>query len=235
MEESGENWPSDSDLEMGEDNYNDNCYEEEEDEIQYFAEDELLDPMMDETQRKQKQRELEERLLALSATIPSGDFNNNNNNKMDDKSILDNASNYVKQLQQRVRELEQQVGGGFNSNNKASTSYNNNNDEEVNSYYYGEEGGGGNKNNNNNIIVPEVKAKVLKNEVLIIIHCERQKGLMLKILTKLENLHLSVLNHSVLPFGNSTLDITIVAQMGDKYNITVDELVESLRLTILTQ
>ncbi|MED6123616.1 hypothetical protein PIB30_050747 [Stylosanthes scabra] len=188
--------------------------------------------MMDETQRKQKQREVEERLLALSATLPSGDFNNNS--KMDDKSILDNASNYVKQLQQRVRELEEQVGGGFNRSNKASTSYNN--DEEVNSYYYrGEDGGGGDNKKDNNIIVPEVKAKVLKNEVLIIIHCERQKGLMLKILRKLENLHLSVLNNSVLPFGNSTLDITIVAQMGDKYNITVDELVESLRLTILTQ
>ncbi|KAL1340383.1 hypothetical protein AAHE18_09G010800 [Arachis hypogaea] len=208
MEESGENWPSDSDLEMGDDNNNDYCYDDEEElgcdeEIQYFAE-EALDPIMDETQRKKKQRELEERLLALSATIPSSGFKNN---KMDDRSILDNASNYVKQLQQRVRELEQEVGGGSNSN----------------------KGGG------NNINLPEVKVRVLQNEVLIIIHCEKQKGLMLKILTKLENLHLLVLNNSVLPFGKSTQDITIVAQMGDRYNMTVKELVKTLRLTILTQ
>ncbi|KAL4285748.1 hypothetical protein S245_065204 [Arachis hypogaea] len=222
---------------MGDDdNNNDYCYDDEEElgcdeEIQYFAEEEALDPIMDETQRKKKQRELEERLLALSATIPSSGFKNN---KMDDRSILDNASNYVKQLQQRVRELEQEVGGGSN-NNKGSTSYNN---EEVNSYnsnnnncdefYYGEGGG-------NNINLPEVKVRVLQNEVLIIIHCEKQKGLMLKILTKLENLHLSVLNNSVLPFGKSTLDITIVAQMGDRYSMTVKELVKTLRLTILTQ
>ncbi|KAL1292728.1 transcription factor bHLH19 isoform X2 [Arachis ipaensis] len=210
MEESGENWPSDSDLEMGDDdNNNDYCYDDEEElgcdeEIQYFAEEEALDPIMDETQRKKKQRELEERLLALSATIPSSGFKNN---KMDDRSILDNASNYVKQLQQRVRELEQEVGGGSNNN----------------------KGGG------NNINLPEVKVRVLQNEVLIIIHCEKQKGLMLKILTKLENLHLSVLNNSVLPFGKSTLDITIVAQMGDRYSMTVKELVKTLRLTILTQ
>ncbi|MED6218217.1 hypothetical protein PIB30_024856 [Stylosanthes scabra] len=221
MEQSGENWPSDAfDLEMGADN-NDNCYDEEEelgcdDEIQYFAED----PIMDETQRKQKQREeLQERLLALSATLPIGDFNDK---EMDGKSILENASNYVKQLQQRVRELEENVGGGSNSNeNNSSGEY----------YYYGEGGG-----NNISIILPEVKARVLKKQVLIIIHCEKQKDLMLKILTKLENLHLSVVSNSVLPFGKSTIDIiTIVAQMDDKYNMTVDGLVESLRLTILTQ
>lgn len=105
---------------------------------------------------------------------------------MDDTCILDKASKYVKQLQKRVRELQQEV-----ESNKGTTSC------QVNSDY----------------ILPEIKARVLQNEVLVIVHCEKQQGIMLKILTHLENLHLSVVNSSVLRFGKSTLDITIIAQV----------------------
>ena len=115
---------------------------------------------------------------------------------MDNTSILDKASNYVKQLQQRVRELEQQVESNTCTNN-GSTSC-----EVISDDYYGQDG-----------ILPEVKARVLQKEVLVIIHCQKQKGIMLKILSQLENLHLSVVNSSVLPFGKSTLDITITAQV----------------------
>lgn len=61
--------------------------------------------------------------------------------------------------------------------------------------------------------LPEVKVRISKKEVLIIIHCEKQKGIMLKILTQLENLQLSVVSSSVLPFGELILAITIVAQV----------------------
>ncbi|KAK7255182.1 hypothetical protein RIF29_28586 [Crotalaria pallida] len=140
-----------------------------------------------------RQLELAERLLALSATIPGS------KKKMDNNSILDTASHYVKQLQQRVRELEQQVECNTSSN-KGTTSC-----TEVNSYEPNEH------------ILPEVKVRVLHKEVLVIIHCENQKGIMLKILAKLENLHLSIVNSSVLPFGRSTLDITIIAQVHNDF------------------
>ncbi|TKY64600.1 Transcription factor bHLH25 [Spatholobus suberectus] len=215
MEESGENWPSDSYLEVGDD-VNDLCFDDEE-----FAEDdkgdsfsETVDRMMGETDRKQRQGELTERFLALSATIPGL-------KKMDKTSILDNASNYVKQLQQRVRELEQEVQSNTCSDKGATGS------SEVNSndHCCG-----------TNEFLPEVKVRVLQKDVLIIIHCEKQNGdIMLKILSNLENIHLSVVNSSVLRFGKSTLDITITAQMGDGYNMTVDELVKTMRVAILTQ
>ncbi|KAK7294048.1 hypothetical protein RJT34_16931 [Clitoria ternatea] len=137
-------------------------------------------------------------------------------------SILDKASKYVKQLQERVRELEQEVESNICSSNKGTTSF----DDEVNSndHYYGR-----------NEMAPEVKVKVSQKDVLIIIHCEKKKGIMLKILSHLENLHLSVLNSSILRFGKSTLDITIVAQMGDGHKVSVDELVKTLRVAMLTK
>lgn len=61
--------------------------------------------------------------------------------------------------------------------------------------------------------LPEIEARVSEKDVLIRIHCEKQKGVMVKILTLIEKLQLSVLNSNVLQFGNSTLDITIVAQV----------------------
>ena len=62
-------------------------------------------------------------------------------------------------------------------------------------------------------LLPDVEARVLEKEVLIEIHCEKENGIELKILDQLENLHLSVTGSSVLPFGNSTLGITIIAQV----------------------
>ncbi|XP_019454603.1 PREDICTED: transcription factor NAI1-like isoform X2 [Lupinus angustifolius] len=213
MEESGENWPSYSDLDVG-DYVNDLCFDDEE-----IESDETIDPMilLGETKKKRRERKLNEKLLALSATIPGL------KKKMDNTSILDKASNYVKELQEHVRELEQEVGSQSCKNNETSSCI------EVNSDYYGE------PNNHDNIILPEVRVRVLHKEVLIIIHCEKQKSIMLQILSHLENLHLSMVHNSVLPFGKSTLEITIIAQMGDEYNMTTDELVKSLRLLIMTQ
>ncbi|ESW07779.1 hypothetical protein PHAVU_010G158200 [Phaseolus vulgaris] len=210
MEESGENWPSDSYLEVGDD-VKDSCFDDEEsvseeDDGDSFSEMKTIN-------RKQRQQKLGERFLALSATIPGFQ-------KMDKTSILDKASKYVRELEERVRELEQEVESNKVCVSSSSSSW------EVNSnngYCHG---------SNQDL---EVKVRVLQKEVLIIVHCEKQKGIMLKILSHLENINLSVINSSVLRFGNSTLDITIIAQMGEGYEMGVDELVKSLRLAILTQ
>ncbi|KAI5392410.1 hypothetical protein KIW84_076990 [Lathyrus oleraceus] len=187
MEESGENWPSNSDLEICDDViFEDGEFESYNDEIG------------DSTDRYEG--DLREKMLALSATIPGLE-------KMDDILILDRARQYVKQLQERVKELE-----GVGSNNIYSDNC-------------------GTSNN----ILPNVKARVLQKQVLITIHCEKQKTVMLKILSHLENLHLLVLSSSVLQFGKVNFDITIVAQMGDGYNITMDELVKTLRIVTSTK
>ncbi|XP_050898517.1 transcription factor bHLH25 isoform X1 [Lathyrus oleraceus] len=192
MEESGENWPCDSDLEICddvifEDGESESCDEE----------------IRDSTDKNGRyERDLREKMLTLSAIIPGLE-------KMDDTSILDKARQYVKQLQERVNELKEDVGPTNIYSDNCGTS--------------------------NHNILPNVKARVLQKQVLITIHCEKQKSVMLKILTHLENLHLLVLSSSVLQFGKVNFDITIVAQMGDGYNITMDELVKTLRIVTSTK
>ena len=67
--------------------------------------------------------------------------------------------------------------------------------------------------------VLEVKVTVLDKELLIGIYCEKQRQTMLKILSLLHDLHLSITPTSVLPFGTSTLKITIIAQVQNRQNI----------------
>jgi len=61
--------------------------------------------------------------------------------------------------------------------------------------------------------LPQVEARVLEKEVLIGIHCHKQKDIVLKIMALLQNHHLSLASSSVLPFGSSTLKVTIIAQV----------------------
>ncbi|KAK2371631.1 transcription factor bHLH18 [Trifolium repens] len=81
--------------------------------------------------------------------------------------------------------------------------------------------------------LPYVKAKVLEKNILIYINCEKQNGIELKILEMLENLHLFVISTSVLPFGSSTLGITIIAKMDDAYKTRMVDLMDNVRQLLL--
>jgi hypothetical protein len=100
--------------------------------------------------------------------------------------------NHVKQLQKRVKELEQQNKRG----------------KEPMIILHNE-------------LLPYVKAKVLDKNILFYITCEKQNGIELKILEMLENLHLFVISTSVLPFGSSTLGITIIAKVRTHHQISM--------------
>ncbi|XP_050898513.1 transcription factor bHLH18 [Lathyrus oleraceus] len=144
----------------------------------------------------------DEKLLALSAAIGL------KKTKLDKASILEKTKHYVEQLQERIKELEQNVGFNNICSNNCRTGNN---------------------------ILPDVKVKVLQKEILLTIHCQKQKSVMLKILTHLESLNLLVQTSNILEFGKFALEITIVAQMGDGYNITMEELLKSLTILIMTK
>ncbi|KEH28663.1 helix loop helix DNA-binding domain protein [Medicago truncatula] len=160
-----------------------------------------IDHIMAERKRRQ---ELSEKFIALSATIPGL-------SKTDKASILREAIDYVKQLKERVDELEKQdknVGvTPVMVLRKPYSCGNNNYNEDTNS---SETSCDGDCKNN---ILPEIEAKVIGKEVLIEIHCEKQNGIELKLFNHIENLQLFVTGSSVLPFGKSAISITIIAQV----------------------
>ncbi|KAI9107557.1 hypothetical protein K1719_021594 [Acacia pycnantha] len=174
-------------------------------------------------ERKRRQQ-LTERFIALSATIPGL-------KKMDKATILQEATKYVKQLQERVTELEKQ--NSIIINTPSSSSDQKSSMRSVKKYCDLHRA---NINDDDdkcceakNEVLPQIDAKVLENQVLFGIYCQKQKGIEFKILNLLESFHLYVTSSSVLPFGNFTLGITIIAQMGEKYRMTVNEVVKNLR------
>ncbi|KAJ1396746.1 Myc-type, basic helix-loop-helix [Sesbania bispinosa] len=162
-------------------------------------------------ERKRRQ-DLAEKFIALSSIVPGL-------KKIDKTSIVCETISYVKQLHVRVTELEQPRDKTGN---------------ESLAYLKKTSLCGANETKSEDCcrpseLLPDVKARVLKNEVIIWIHCKKENGIELKILDLLENLQLCVTGSSVLPFGNSTLNITILAQMDDAYRMTVVDLVENVR------
>ncbi|KAI9107583.1 hypothetical protein K1719_021620 [Acacia pycnantha] len=170
---------------------------------------ETLDHIMAERKRRQ---ELTEKFIALSATIPGL-------KKIDKASILSEAIIHVKQLQERVKEFEEQNKKMINGTVKSSLLSKKKKKKKKSLFI--------------NEALPEVEARVLHREVLIRIHCEHQKGIILNLLAQLHSLHFSIIAHSALPFGNSILDITIIAKGDEEHNIPVEELVKKLRMTLL--
>ncbi|CAH8388253.1 unnamed protein product [Eruca vesicaria subsp. sativa] len=171
---------------------------------------------------ERKRREnLSEKFIGLSALLPGL-------KKADKLTVLDDAISRVKQLQEQIRKLEEEKEVTREmesmilfkkckvcSDEKAypsSSSVHEQFDQPL----------------------PEIEAKVAQNKVLIRIHCEKSKGSMINILNTIENLQLRIENSIVLPFGDSTLDITVLAQMAKDFSVSaLKDLVRNLRLAIV--
>ncbi|KAK6923897.1 Myc-type, basic helix-loop-helix (bHLH) domain, partial [Dillenia turbinata] len=138
-------------------------------------------------ERNRRER-LSQLIISLSSLIPGL-------KKMDKATVLEDAIKYMERLQERVNELEQVKA------KKAVESV-------VIVAKYSEES----TRKDGECHLPEIEARVTGKDVLIRVHCNKEKGVLRKLMSKLEELHLSVINSNALPFGNSSLHITIIAQ-----------------------
>ena len=125
-------------------------------------------------------------------------------------TVLDDAISRVKQLQEQIRKLNEEKEARREMESmilvkKSKVLF----DEEP----YLSSSSSSSSHAKFDQLLPEIEAKVVQKEVLIRIHCEKRKGCMINILNTIENLHLRIENSIVLPFGDSTLDITVLAQV----------------------
>lgn len=166
-------------------------------------------------ERKRREK-LSQRFIALSALVPGL-------KKMDKASVLGEATKYLKQMQEKVSALEEEQNRKRTVESvvivkKSQLS----NDAEDSST--SDTGG-----TTFDEALPEIEARFCETNVLIRIHCEKNKGIIEKTISEIEKLHLKVINSSALTFGSFILDITIIAQMDMEFCMTVKDLVRSLR------
>lgn len=124
---------------------------------------------------------------------------------MDKASVLENATKYLKQLEERVKALEEQIKKkeSFESVVVVMKSQISNDDDNSHHELSADDHQG----------LPEIEARISDKSVLIKIHCQKQTSFLQKLLAQVEKLHLTILNISSLPFGNYAMDITISAQV----------------------
>ncbi|XP_052203947.1 transcription factor bHLH18-like [Diospyros lotus] len=169
-------------------------------------------------ERKRRQR-LSQRIIALSALLPCLE-------KLDQASVLGDAIKYIKQLQERVKSLEEEAAKkpeeSVISLKKSWISGDDNNsssDEHSDS--------------SSNQPFPEINVRISDTNVLLRIYCEKRNGLVVKILSEIEKLHLVVTNSNVMTFGDTTLALNIIAQMNNNQcPVTPKLLEETLRLAL---
>lgn len=123
---------------------------------------------------------------------------------MDKASVLGDAIKYLKQLQERLKVLEE-----HNKNGPVVESLVMDNKPGVIHESWSDDGSES---------VSHVDARVLDKDVLIRILCQKQKGVLVKLLEEIQKLHLFVVTSNVLPFGDS-INITIVAKVNKSYCI----------------
>ncbi|CAG7866519.1 hypothetical protein HID58_036139 [Brassica napus] len=153
-------------------------------------------------ERKRREK-LSEKFIALSALLPGL-------KKADKITVLDDAISRLKQLQEQIRKLKEEKEA---TRHMESMILVNKSKVFLDEGTFLSSSSSSSDHEQFDQPLPEIEAKVAQNEVLIRIHCEKSKGSMIDILNTIENFQLRVENSIVLPFGESILDITILAQV----------------------
>ncbi|CAL9151598.1 unnamed protein product [Musa hybrid cultivar] len=159
-------------------------------------------------ERKRREK-LTQRFIALSAVVPGL-------KKMDKASVLGDAINYLKRLEEKVKMLEDQAAK--RTVESAVLVKRSRLRVDVDSSSRDESLDG----------LPQIEAKMSGKTVLVKIHCDNRKGLLVKVLSEIEKLHLSVANTSAISFVGSSLDITVMAQVEDGFDMMVKDVVTQL-------
>ncbi|PIN01738.1 Transcription factor HAND2/Transcription factor TAL1/TAL2/LYL1 [Handroanthus impetiginosus] len=158
---------------------------------------------------------LSQRFATLSAMVPGL-------TEMDKTSMLRDAIKYVNHLEDKVKTLEEQASKRTIKSvvlvKKSSKTTNEDTNDQ--SPYRKRD-------------FPEIEVRLYNNQILLRIQCEKIKGILVKLLGKVEKHNLTVISSNVLPFGNLALDITIIAEMEKESTVLLKEIVEVIHSTLV--
>uniref|UniRef100_A0A803LE66 BHLH domain-containing protein n=1 Tax=Chenopodium quinoa TaxID=63459 RepID=A0A803LE66_CHEQI len=153
---------------------------------------------------RRRREKMTQGFIALSALIPGL-------KKTDKASILAETIEYLKQLEERAKVLEEQTSKRTMESvclvkKKQRHTLN---DNSATSYSYDHQYSNKTINFDDNL---EIEAKVLNNNILIRVHSLKIQGLIQKIIEEIGNLNMIPLNYQTMPFGSYDITMTIVAK-----------------------
>ncbi|KAL0389266.1 UNVERIFIED_CONTAM: Transcription factor [Sesamum calycinum] len=166
------------------------------------------DHLVAERKRREKLGQL---FITLSKVVPGI-------KKLDKASILEDAIDYIKILEEQIRVLEiEQVEKCAEDIDNSICKESSNIDESANELS----------------AASAIKIRISDSNVLIKILCKKQKGFMSRIHMEMEKMNLCEVDVRVMPFGSDALDITILAQMQSELCVTVKDIVDHLDMAFV--
>ncbi|XP_009771547.1 transcription factor bHLH18-like [Nicotiana sylvestris] len=172
------------------------------------------------SERKRRER-LTQCFISLSTLIP-------NLKKLDKASILGDAIKYIKQLENQVKSLEEETKKfskepvvAVKRTGLLSTYVNSSSSEENSNI------------SSTNKSVPEIEVRAADGNALIRIYCKKQATIIKEIFSQVEKFNLTIISSSVMPFGDISTYITIVAKMDHQLNMTAEYAAKRIRETIM--
>lgn len=121
--------------------------------------------------------------------------------------MLAEAANYIKQLEGRIKTLEEKVVEKDGETIAAV---------ERSRHYFDEESSSSGDDNfadYNNEAIPEIEVRISETDVFLRIESKKIPGIAVKTLSEIEKLHMTIISSSVMPFANNSLLITVIAQV----------------------
>ncbi|WVZ60066.1 hypothetical protein U9M48_010132 [Paspalum notatum var. saurae] len=166
-----------------------------------YAQDHII------AERKRREK-INQRFVELSAVIPGL-------KKMDKATILSDASRYVKELQEKVKDME--AGGSCSRSIETLVLVKR---PCIHGTSAPEEGDDGSplpaspdtSPTARKQQLPEIEVQFSEKSVAVRVHCENKKGVVVNVLSGFEELHLSTIHANVMPFTACTLIIAITAK-----------------------
>ncbi|KAJ0733088.1 putative transcription factor bHLH family [Helianthus annuus] len=133
--------------------------------------------------------------------------------KKDKVSVLEDAANYIKELQDRVKQFEGLSGIEKNGNKECIVALKRSRIRGDNDM------GSSPKNETNTADVTceastEIEVRISGSSVLVTLQSHKNSSLLVKVLSKMQKLGLSIISSSAIPFANTTSIITVVAQVN---------------------
>ncbi|XBH53752.1 hypothetical protein VPH35_076182 [Triticum aestivum] len=167
------------------------------------------DHIMAERKRREK---INRRFIELSTVIPGL-------KKMDKATILSDAVKYVKEQQEKLKALEDRNLRSVAVESvvlvkKSRTAVPQ--DDDVGgccrSPSAGPGAAAGSTTTTTGSVLPEIEARISESNVMVRIHCEDGKGVLIRLLAEVEGLHLSITHANAVPFQACTVIITVMAK-----------------------
>lgn len=122
--------------------------------------------------------------------------------------MLEEATKYIQHLQERVKTLEEKTVTS-NAKNQAVLPI------KRSRMYLEEESSSSNEDSDCCLreSFPEIEVRMLEGHVLFRVQSKNIAGLAVKLFSKIEKLHMTIISSSVMPFSHSSLLITIISQV----------------------